>query len=82
MKLGDGRKVTMQVTPDCDERERLATEASLLLAEWLRSKDDVRVVSKRDLSYEKRREECKTAKRKLDAANSKYSEHVRAHGCG
>lgn len=82
MKLGDGRKVTMQVAPECGERERLATEASLLLAEWLRSKDDVRMASNRDLSYEKRMEECKLAKRKLDAANSKYSQHVRTHGCG
>jgi len=82
VKLGDGRKVTRQIAPDCDERARLATEASLLLAEWLRSKEDVRMASKRDLSYEKRMEKCKSAKRKLDAANSKYSRHVRAHGCG
>lgn len=81
MKLGDGRKVTMHVPPDCEERSRLAAEAWRLRAEWLESVDELKIASKRDSSYEKKVEENKSAKRNLDAAWSKYSQHVHEHGC-
>lgn len=81
MKLGDGRKVTTHVAPDCDERTRLATESARLKAEWLESQEELRATPKRDSSYQRKLDENKMAKRTWDAASRKYSQHVRDHGC-
>ena len=81
MKLSDGRKVKMHVTPDCEERGRLAAEASRLLAEWLEAKDQVKMAATRKGTRAKSVDESKSAKRKLNAANRKYSQHVTEHGC-
>jgi hypothetical protein len=34
MELGDGRKVEMHESPECEERDRLRSEATLLLGQW------------------------------------------------
>jgi hypothetical protein len=35
MKLSDGRRVKMHESPHCEERDKLSSECSRLLAEWL-----------------------------------------------
>jgi hypothetical protein len=81
MKLGDGRKVTMHKTPACAERSRFQTETSRLLAEWLRSMDEVKMTRKSDPSYARKVEEMKDAKAKFKAADSHLQQHLIAHRC-
>ena len=81
MKLGDGRKVTMHKTPDCEERSKLHTELSQCLAEWLTASDDLKQTSKSDPCRQSKVADVKKCRAKLDAAQSHYSVHVREHGC-
>jgi hypothetical protein len=81
MTLGDGRKVIMHNTPDCEERSKLHTEMSQLAAEWLTESDDLKQTLKSDSSRESKVAEVKECRAKLDAAESHYSIHVREHGC-
>lgn len=82
MKLGDGRKVKMHKSPPCEERDRLSTECSGLLGEWLRYVDDAKQTSRSDPQYALRAKETEEAKRRLDTANAKLSQHaLKEHGC-
>ena len=82
MKLGDGRKVKMHKSPPCEERDRLHTECSRLLGELLRCADEVKQTSRSDPKYALRVKEMKEAKRRLDAANAKLTQHtLKEHGC-
>jgi len=82
MKLGDGRKVKMHETPECDERGRLSSECSRLLGEWLSCKDEVGLTKKNDPSYARKVEEMKEAHRKLKAVSAKLTQHaIDEHGC-
>jgi hypothetical protein len=82
MKLGDGRKVKMHETPKCDERDRLSSECSRLLSEWLACKDEVKQTKKNAPSYARKVEHMKEAHSKLKAANAKLTQHgIREHGC-
>ena len=82
MKLGDGRKVAMHESPKCAERDRLSSECSQLLSEWLASKDDVAQTKKNTALYAKKVERMKQALRKLKAAQAKLTQHtIREHGC-
>lgn len=81
MKLGDGRKVTMHVTPECEERIRLHTDVSQLLAEWLERKDDVSLTPKNDPSYAVKVAHAKAAKGKLHDAERRLTAHALDHGC-
>jgi len=82
MKLGDGRKVRMHETPKCEERDRLSSECSRLLGEWLASKDDVKQTQKNDPTYARKVEQMKDAHRKLKTANAKLTQHkISEHGC-
>jgi hypothetical protein len=81
MKLSDGRKVAMHKTPVCEERNRLHTELSQLLANWHAASDELKQTSRSDSSRESKVAEVKKSKAKLDAAESHYSIHVREHGC-
>ena len=81
VKLGDGRKVTMHKTPECAKRNQLRTETSRLLAEWLASKDEVRLISKKDPLYTARIEEMNAAGDNYKAAESKLSQQTLTHGC-
>jgi hypothetical protein len=82
VKLGDGRKVKMQVTPKCEERDRLSSECSRLLSEWHACRDDVTQTKKNDPSYARKVEQMKEAHRRLKAANARLTQHtIREHGC-
>ncbi len=81
MKLGDGRKVTMHTTPECEERSRLHSETSKLLAEWLVCKDEVKLTPRNDPHYAARVEEMKAARTKFKAAEHRLSQHTLSHGC-
>ena len=81
MKLGDGRKVTMHLTPACDVRSQLDSEASMLMAEWVSAKDDVRMTPQNSPKYSQVVAEAKAIKRRFDAAENRRSQHIREHGC-
>jgi hypothetical protein len=81
MKLGDGRKVKIHESPECDERDGLSSECSQLLTEWLRWTDEVRQTEKNTSSYTRQVTQMKEAESKLNAANSKRSQHISEHGC-
>jgi len=82
MKLSDGRKVKMHVTPHCQERDRLSAECSRLFSEWLACKDEVKITKKNDPLYASKVEQTKEAHRKLKSANAKLTQHtIREHGC-
>ncbi len=81
MKLSDGRKVKMHTTPDCEERSRLHTETSRLLAEWLDCKDEVRLTRKNDPLYHVKVQEMKAARGKYKAAVTHLSQHTMTHRC-
>jgi hypothetical protein len=82
MKLGDGRKVKMHESPKCAERDRLSSECSRLLGEWLACKDDVAQTKKNAPSYAQKVGQMKEAHRRLKAANATLTQHaIREHGC-
>jgi hypothetical protein len=80
MKLGDGRKLKMHVSPPCEERARLSEECSRALAEWLDCKDHA-TMSKSDTSHGDKIKAMKRAQGRLRAAQDRLSSHVRSHGC-
>ena len=81
MKLGGGRKVRMHETPHCEVRDKLSSECSRLLAEWLAYKDEVKQTNKNDLSYGLKAEQVNEANRRLRATTRKLNQHTRDHGC-
>jgi len=82
MKIGDGRKVKMHESLPCEERDRLSTECSRLLGEWLTYVDEVKQTSRSDPKYGLRVKEMKEAKQRLDAANANLTQHtLKEHGC-
>ena len=80
MKVGT-RKITMRKPPDCEERNRLRTESTVLLSEWLRCKDELRMTSKNDSSYQRKVLEVKDAHKRHKKCNALAAQHVREHGC-
>jgi hypothetical protein len=81
MKVSDRRKAACQEMHECGERIRLHTEMSQFLAEWLAASGDLQQSSRSDSSRQSKVEEVKRSKAKLNAAQSRYSIHVREHGC-
>jgi hypothetical protein len=81
MKLGDGTKVTMHMTPECLERAELHTEYSSLLSDWLSLKDAVTMTGKDHTLYAERVKEEQSARAKLDAQEARLNEHTASHGC-
>jgi CRISPR/Cas system-associated endonuclease Cas3-HD len=71
----------MHESPERYERDRLSSECSQLLCEWLRWTDEVRQTEKNTPSYTRKVTQMKEARNKLNAANSKRSRHIREHGC-
>jgi hypothetical protein len=82
MKLHDGRKVKMHKSPPYDERDRLSSECSHLLGEWLRAVDEAKQISRSDPRYARRVKEMKEAKQALDAASKRLNQHaLKEHKC-
>jgi hypothetical protein len=81
MKLSDGRNVTMHESPLCEERDKLSSECSRLLAEWLAHKDQVKQTKKNDVSYGLKVEQMNEAHRRLNATTRKLNQHTRTHRC-
>ena len=82
MKLGDGRKVKMHESPQCEERDRLSYEASRLLGEWLACRDEVKMTKKGDPKYALKVKAMKEAHQQLKAANARLTQHALSdHGC-
>jgi hypothetical protein len=77
-----GFQVRMHLKSPCDERDRLSSECSRLLAEWLAWKDEVSQTKKNDRAYGEKLELMKEVHRKLKAANEELTQHaIRDHGC-
>jgi hypothetical protein len=82
MKLSDGSKVKMHESPHCEERDRLSSEWSRLLAEWLAWRDEVKQTNKNDRSYRLKVAQMNEIKRSLRGARKKLTEHaIKDHGC-
>ena len=81
MKVSDRGKVAMRKTLVCEERARLDTEASGLFAEWLASRDKVKMIPKNDSSFARKVKEMKDAHDKFRAADSRRCQHTLTHGC-
>lgn len=81
MKLGDGRKVTMQTAPDCEERDCLRTQYSQFLSDWLTSIDQVSMTLKSDPAYAKNVEGSNASQKKLRATQEALNQHCSDHRC-
>jgi hypothetical protein len=71
----------MRITPLCEERERLHTEVSHLLSEWLGYREDLKMTSKNDASYPQKVKQEKSAHGKLKAAQQALAHHTQSHTC-
>jgi hypothetical protein len=81
MKLSDGRRVKMHESPHCEERDKLSSECSRLLAEWLAYTDQVKQTKKNAAAYGLKAEQMNEAHRRLKATKRKLDQHTRTHGC-
>ena len=82
MKLSDGRKAKMHVTPPCLERERLSSATDRLLAELLESRGEVAQTIKTDPTYGLRLRRVRELEGKFRHAQRAFYEHTfRDHRC-
>jgi hypothetical protein len=81
MKLSDGHKVRMHESPHCEERDKLSSECSRLLAEWLAYTDQVKQTEKNDVSYGLKAEQMNEAQLRLKATTRNLNQHTKTHRC-
>jgi hypothetical protein len=81
MKLSDGRKVTMQIAPDCEKRDRLRTQYSQSLSDWQSARDQVSMTLNSDPAYAEKVEELKASQKKLRATQEALNRHCSDHRC-
>ncbi len=82
VKLSDGSKVKMRVSPPCGERERLSSECARFLSDWLGWRDELKQTKKTDRSYNRKLEEMKRAEDRLKKARKGLNQHaLREHAC-
>jgi hypothetical protein len=71
----------MSETTECAESGQLHTAMCELLAEWLAASGDLQQASKSDHSRQSKIAALKESEARLKAAQSRYSMHIREHGC-